>query len=254
MPMLRASSRSFVCWKGFGVSRKLLITVLGATLLVAACSSEGGGADATSGTIEEGDGATSTSAVVATTEAPPSTEEPDDGGETVGLGDIPQECLDAFVVYLQAIEPVVEEVDWANATMADLEALGTSLEPATEEFEAATVDSQCDEIDVDATDEESFEFMIDLARDNAPGTVAYMEMIRDFASDFGESTIDISGDCDTDIAALQAIVDEGGSMQDMTVTEITDVGGLVTSISTNCSPERSSEFFSKQDVSDFMSG
>ena len=212
--------------------------------MVVAC---GGGteSDTTSTTADSGD--TSTTEETSTTES--------DDGETVGIGDIPEECFDAFVDYLQAIESTVEGVDWENATIADFEELGTALDPVTAEYEEDIANSQCEDIEVDATDEETFDFLIELAQDEAPGTVGYLEMIRDLAGSFGEDTeADVSGDCETDIAAMQAIVDQGGNMEDLSLADVTAVGALVTSISTNCSQDRSLEFFSQDDVSAFLGG
>jgi hypothetical protein len=149
----------------------------------------------------------------------------------------------------------VEPIDWENATMTELETLGTALEPATEELEAATAGSECDDINVDATDEESFDFMIDFAREEAPGTVAYFEWIRDFAGAAGEGAdIPVAGDCEVDIATLQALIDEGGTMQDRTMAEIAAIGNLVTSITSNCDQGRALEFMGAEDVTNFMGG
>lgn len=237
-----------------GVSRSILIGLLAAALALSAC----GGGDGESDTTDTTDGA-----ATPTTQAPvPSTEatDGDDGdSQTVDIGDIPQECIDAFVGYLREIEPVLEEVDWANATMADFEGIAESLEAVTEDYEVTIADSDCDDLEVDASGEESFEYMIDLAREEAPGTVPYFEMIRDFAEGFGggfgdDSDAIVSNDCETDIASLQTIVDEGVPMQEMPASDLGVIGGLITSISANCSQDRSIEFFSQDDVSAFMEG
>ena len=220
--------------------------LLAAILVLGACGG-GDGGDASTTTI--GEGATTTQAAV------PSTDAASDDGQTVGIGDLPQECIDAFVGYLREIEPFVEGVDWANASSADLEELTESLEPVTEEYESTITSSNCDDLEVDASTEESFQYMIDLAEEEAPGTVAYFEMIRGFAEAFGEeSDIEVSNDCETDIEALQAIVDEGVTMQDMPASELVAIGGLVTSITANCSLERSGAFFAQEDVTTFMEG
>jgi hypothetical protein len=179
----------------------------------------------------------------------------EDDGPTVGLDEIPQECIDAFGDYLREIEAIVEPIDWENATMEEMEEVGTALDPATTQFEEATADSGCEDINVDATDEESFDFMIELARDEAPGTVAYLEMIRGMVGEFGEEAdIPVAGDCETDIATLQALIDEGGTMQDRTFPEIAAIGNLVTSITTNCDQDRALEFMGAEDVTNFMRG
>jgi hypothetical protein len=221
------------------------MAVLAAILIVSACGGSGG-------STTTAEGGVSTTDVVGTTEAPTTTED-EGGGSPVGLDDIPQECIDAFVAFLQDIEPYLEGVDWANATMADLEEVGTAIEPISDEYDQATQDSNCDDLEVDATDEETFQYLIDLAQDEAPGTVPYLEMIRDFAGEGGGGT-DASGDCETDIAAFQELVDRGGTMQDLTFAELSTVGNLVTSITSNCTVERANEFFTKEDVAAWMGG
>jgi hypothetical protein len=177
----------------------------------------------------------------------------DDGNQIVSVDDIPQACIDAFANYLRAIEPVIQDIDFDTATIAEFEAIGTELEPATATFEEETAGAGCEDIDLDLSDEESFELMIDLAEREAPAAVAYFEWIRDFSASMGEGTGSAaSGDCETDIDALQVIVDQGGTMSDLTMTEIGTVGGLITSISTVCSAERTQEFFSKADVAAFL--
>ena len=222
-------------------------------LLLAACGGGDGGSEITSTTTGPGDETTSTSAST-TTDAPATTvADDDDGGPTVGLADIPQECLDAFSDFLRAMEPLVEDVDWSSASLEEFEEVATSLEPATAEYEETLEGTQCNDLEVDTTDEESFEYLISIAEDQAPGTVGYFEMIRDIAG-IGGSTADVSGDCETDIAALQSIIDQGGTMEDLTLAEITAIGSLATSITSSCSAERAAEFFSQPDLTDFMGG
>ena len=251
--MLRAFAQAARSPKGVvGVSRRFLTCLLVAILALAACGG-GEGADDATDTTEAGSTPTTEAPVPTTQDTTTDTE--DDGGQTVDIGDIPQECVDAFIGYLRAIEPVLEEVDWANASLADFEGIAESLESVTEEYEAEIAGSSCEDLEVDSTGDESFQYMIDLARQEAPGTVPYFEMIRDFATGMGEgSDIEVSNDCETDIATMQGIVDEGVPMQEMPANELGAVGGLITSISANCSQERSLEFFSKEDVAAYMAG
>jgi hypothetical protein len=220
--------------------RVIRIAVLAAFLL-GACGQAGETATTTAATTEP---------EVSTAVAPTGSET---GSQIVSVEDIPQECIDAFANYLRAIEPVIQDIDFDMATIAEFEAIGTELEPATATFEQETAGAGCEDIDLDLSDEESFELMIELAQQEAPGTVAYFEWIRDFSASFGEGTGSAaSGDCETDIDALQVIVDQGGTMSDLTMAEIGTVGGLITSISTVCSAERTQEFFSKADVAAFL--
>jgi hypothetical protein len=190
----------------------------------------------------------------------PDTTGPDGDGPTVGLDDIPQECIDSFVDYLHAIEPTLADFDFANATMADFEEMSAAIDAETGDFEDMA--PQCDDLNIDASDEESFEFLIGLARDEAPGTVSYFEMLRDFMGSgdgTGDGTGDgdgaqASGECEADIATLQALVDGGGTVRDLDFADLAAVASLSTSIGLNCSPDRASEFFSQEDVTAFLEG
>lgn len=217
---------------------KRILIVLG--VLLAAC----GGGDAATTTTPDQDEATTTTASTSTTE--------DEGtNETVDLSDMPQECIDAFVHFLQAIEPVVEGFDFETATIDDMEAMGAELETATAAPTAEMESLDCP--DVDATDEEAFAAMIDIAEREAPGTVGYFRWIESFAGTSGDgSGITTSGDCETDIAALEAFVAEKESMGNLTMTELTQFSTLVTAITTECTPERTQEVFSEPAVEEFM--
>jgi hypothetical protein len=167
---------------------------------------------------------------------------------TVDFADMPQECIDALVGYLRAIEPAVEGVDFDTTTGEDLEAMGTELEALSEDYTTAIEDLDCP--DPSGSDDEAFAAIIELAEQEAPGTVGYLQWVQSFAAGFGDA--EASGDCETDISALQAIIDENSSMSDLTMTEVVQVGSLVASISTACSPERAEEFFAEPDVAAFL--
>jgi hypothetical protein len=220
------------------MTKRLLIIL---AILLAAC---GGTATTTTGS-DDPDPTTET------TEA-----ESEGEGETVDLSDMPQECIDAFVTFLQAIEPVVEGFDFETATLEDMGTIATEIEAVTEAPTAAMENLDCP--DVDSTDEEAFAAMIEIAENEAPGTVGYFRWIEDFASsDFGGGTgggVTGSGDCETDIEALEAFIEENETMGALTVTELGEYGGLVTAITNECSLERTSEFFAQPEIQAFASG
>jgi hypothetical protein len=220
------------------MSKRLLILLI---VLVTAC----GGTAATTTASETDD---------TTTTAPVEEEGGEEGtGETVDFADMPQECIDAFVVFLQAIEPVVEGFDFENATLEDMETIGTELEAATEGPTAEMENLDCP--DPSGTDEEAFAAMIEIAENEAPGTVAYFEWIESFAGSFeeGEGIIGgSSGDCETDIEMMGAIIAENDSMGDMTLAEVTEFGSLMTAITTECSTDRAQEFLSQPEVQEFL--
>lgn len=227
--------------------RKFL-TVLMLAALVAACG--GDGVDTTT-TGEVGETTITTETEPSTTIVEDTTTTDDDDGPSVGIGDLPPECVDAFVGFLRLMEPIVEDTDWANVSMDDLEAMGTELEPLADAYATEIEDLDCDDVELEGDDEESFQYMIDLARDEAPGTVGYLEWIRDIA--IGEGP-EATGDCETDIAALESIIGGGGTMAELPLAQVSSVGALMTSITTACSPERSQEFFNQADVQEFIGG
>jgi hypothetical protein len=174
----------------------------------------------------------------------------DEGGGS-GSFNLSPECEAAFVDYLQQIEPIVEDVDWENATASDLEDLGLDEidEAYTDDIDALN----CDDIDFEGDSDDAFDYMISIAERNAPGTVGYLEWIRAFVGSFeGGDTPQASGDCDTDIAAMQVIVDQGGTMSDLPIAELTEATTLLAAISMECPPEKSAEFLSKADVAAFL--
>ena len=189
-----------------------------------------------------GDGGTDTTLAETTTSAV------EDSAGTVDFADMPEECIDALVGYLQAIEPAVEDVDFETTTGEDLEAMGTELEGLSEEYTTAIEDLDCP--DPSGSDEEAFAAIIELAEQEAPGTVGYLEWVQGLAAGFGDA--EVSGDCETDISALRAIIEESSSMSDLTMTEVVQVGSLVASVSTACTPDRAEEFFAEPDVAAFL--
>ena len=189
-----------------------------------------------------GDGGTDTTLAETTTTVV------EDNAGTVDFADMPQECIDALVGYLQAIEPAVEDVDFETTTGEDLEAMGTELEGLSEEYTTAIEDLDCP--DPSGSDEEAFAAIIELAEQEAPGTVGYLQWVQGLAAGFGDA--EVSGDCETDISALRAIIEESSSMSDLTMTEVVQVGSLVASVSTACTPDRAEEFFAEPDVAAFL--
>ena len=110
--------------------------------------------------------------------------------------------------------------------------MGTELEGLSEEYTTAIEDLDCP--DPSGSDEEAFAAIIELAEQEAPGTVGYLQWVQGLAAGFGDA--EVSGDCETDISALRAIIDESSSMSDLTMTEVVQVGSLVASVSTACTP------------------
>ena len=194
-------------------------------------------------------GTTATTAPAADTTQAETTNAPADAGSVGSVDDMPTECIDALREYLQAIEPVVEGIDFRSLTQNDFEAVSEDLEAATEGFEERT--ESCPDLDVSTA--ESFSIIREFAEEEAPGTVAYFTFIEDFVGAL-ESGGNASGDCETDIAAFQEFVDRGGSMADLTAAEVAEASTLMSSIGANCSDERFQEWSQDEDIQTWISG
>jgi hypothetical protein len=221
-------------------------------LLLAACGGDGT-ADTTAAAAAETTAPT-TAAVVETTTA--GAEDTDDT-ETVAFDEVPAECREAFVAYLQEIEPLVEDFDFEGATMEDFTALSESPEfaAATTEFETDSQTAGCDDINVEMEEEESWNQLVDLAASEAPGTVPYLEYLRNFITSMDGGTSEAaSGDCETDIAAFLVRVEGEKTMTQLTVSEVMEVSALLAAIQAECPLARVEEVFSDPAVERFLNG
>ncbi len=114
---------------------RVAATLALAGLALTACGGddEEAGDDTAAATADDGAAATADEAEETAAEEPTAEgdEGDDDGGETItvdDVGDIPQECIDQFGDLMEQIEPIVEDIDWQSATMADFEAISTQLD------------------------------------------------------------------------------------------------------------------------------
>jgi hypothetical protein len=218
-------------------------------MLVMALVACGGGTETTDTTVA--DDVNTTTIVDATTVT--TAAEDDDAGTVDDFDDMPAECVDLMVSFFKAIEPALEDFDFATMDFEDMETLGTELESVTSGFEDDIENLNCPDFET-TDDEEAFAAMIDIAEREAPGVVAYLEWIQEFASTADTIGSGTSGDCETDIAAMEAFIADNATMVDLTMEERVEVLDLVSSISAGCSIDRQQEFFSQEDVSAFMGG
>lgn len=215
-------------------------------MLVMALVACGGGTETTDTTTA----ADATTTTIATTTT---VTDDDDAGTVDDFGDMPAECVDLMVSFFQAIEPALEDFDFETMDLEDMETLGTELESVTSGFEDEIENLNCPDYET-TDDDEAFAAMIDIAEREAPGVVPYLEWIQEFASTADTIGSDTSGDCETDIAAMEAFIADNATMVDLTMEERVEVLDLVSSISAGCSIDRQQEFFSQEDVSTFMGG
>ena len=182
----------------------------------------------------------------------------DDTIQVNSIDDLPRKCVELFSEFLREIESVVSDIDWSNATIKDFEDLDIDLEPANDEFDIRSQAEGCDNYEFG--DDESFDFFIEIARREAPGTVGYFEFLQDLlggsgildGGDSGSTTggNDAPTNCDDAIGAIEDLLDEYSSIADVPVSEASKVSAVVTV----CSPAQIQTFFDRPDVDVFLSG
>ena len=104
----------------------------------------------------------------------------DNGGDNAdnndnGGGSLSGDCKDALRDYFKKLEPFIKDVDWQNAnadTMGSIDAeMGDKLDD-----EDAKVQKECGEFDF--TDSDQLQGALDVARDDAPGAVAFLTFLQ----------------------------------------------------------------------------
>ena len=94
--------------------------------------------------------------------------------------------------------------------------------------------------------------MTELAAVEAPGTVEFLTFLSSLSSDATTTAVSIPTDCAGTIAAIEPFLGEGKSVKDVTMTQLTVVGQLMSAVQTNCSAEEASAFYARDDVTAFV--
>ena len=187
-------------------------------------------------------------------------DEPADDGDTIfvtDVSDLPDECIELVTDMLQEIEPVVSQIDWESATLDDLDTLMADLDDEFEALDDFEADAGCARYEFE-DDTASFDAMLELAEDEAPGAVGWLTFIRDMFSAFpgsGEEPSAEGGpaDCESAIAYLEEVIAEGGTMSSLPLSEVTAVSQAFTVVTTDCDMATMSEFVEREDVTAFLS-
>ena len=176
------------------------------------------------------------------------------GNSVVDLGDIPQECRDLLGDVLREIEPIVQDIDWENATMADLAEFGEEIDVPMSEIEVEMDAAGCNDLDFDGDDEGGFELMLELAEQEAPGVVGWLEFILDASNDF-DAAVEDTGDeqaaapenCDEALTAVRDLMDQSETMMDLPVDELLAASTTLQNITMLCSIEEMTALFEDPD-------
>jgi hypothetical protein len=218
-------------------------------IVLAACSGSGSsttaGGSAAPSTI--GAVAGSTSTTLGASESTVST-------VTVTVDELPAECKQAFVDFLHAIESKVDGVDVANLTTGDLDQLFTDIQPESDAFDSTMSSSGCDKYNLEVADEAAQQQLIAIAKSEAPGTVDFLTSLLAMSSAMSANNAVVSGDCDTDIATLKEIAAGGKSMSELTVTELTQVSGLMAALTDECPADQFSKLLDDPDLASLLQG
>lgn len=234
------------------------IIVIGAFALLAACGSSGDGVTVGSDAVETSADDTSSSATDVSTSEPDSTEVSiDSSDDTImvsDLSDMPPQCIELLGEFLRKLEPTVSAVDWEKATLAEFQTIADQFEADSSSFDTEAAAAGCDKYDLDPSDENQFEQMAALAAAEAPGTLGFINFLRALASSETDDGEVLPSDCDGTIGEIESYLAKGGTMQDLTITEVTRLSQLLTAIGANCTQEEANAFYGREDVTDFVSG
>jgi hypothetical protein len=182
----------------------------------------------------------------------------EDDGDTIevsSLDDIPEVCRELMADFLREIEPIVSQVDWDNATMADFEAISAEFEPLADEFDAQTeAEEDCD---IELEDDENFDLLIDFAGEEAPGAVGFLGFLNNLMESFNAAMDDstdsdgTAATCEDAMSFVQGLADEYDSIADVPIDQLTQLTELQRGMM-SCSLEEL-EFFNQPEISAFLS-
>ena len=221
------------------------IILVGAIALLAACGS-------TKNDVSVGTGADNSTADSSTVAGVPA----NSSGDTItvdNFGDMPPKCIELLGGFLKKIEPTVSKIDWDKATLADFDEFGKQFQTETDAFDSQTAAAGCDKYNLSGSDEKQFKQMAELASAEAPGTLGFIKFLGALSASATATDGSIPADCSGTIALIEPYL-ANGTMKDLTMAQVTALGQLMNGVSTNCTSEEASAFFTRADVSAFISG
>jgi hypothetical protein len=209
----------------------------------------------------------------------------DDEGsvEVDDLGDLPDECVDAVGDWLEKLEPIVEDIDWENASLEEMASLDDEL--SSSEFEMdEELEERCSRFTM--AEGADMDALKELAEDRAPGVLGFLTFLGNMQDELADMTIpefsipdaslpdismpdislpdvsipemslpaDAPKTCEEAIAFIEGLIEQSESMMDLTLNDMTAFGTASTVLTTECSLEQTSEFYGRPEVSDWMSG
>jgi len=235
--------------------KKLIL--VGTFALLAACGSSSNGVSV--GTQPDAASET-TAAAAAVTTAPADSGDSTattaaGSSDTINVNDfseMPPKCIELLGKFLKKIEPKVSQIDWDKATVAEFEDFSTQFQADSDSFDAESSAAGCDKYNLTGSDEKTFEQMAALAGTEAPGTLGFINFLKSLSTS-DTAAADVPTDCNATIDAIEPFLAKGETMKDLTIAEVTRLGQLMTAVSNNCTSDEATAFFSRDDVTKFIS-
>lgn len=226
------------------------IILVGAIAVLAACGS-------TKSDVSVGAGSNDTSVTTAGTAADDTATSVSGSDDTItvtNFGDMPPKCIELLGQFLKKIEPAVSKIDWDKATLADFDTFGEQFKTESDAFDAQTSAAGCDKYNLEGSDEKQIEQMAALAAAEAPGAVGFIKFLGSLAAAATTASGDLPSDCAGTIAAIEPFMADGKTMKDLTMAQVTQLGQLMTGITTKCTADEASAFFARPDITTFLGG
>lgn len=176
------------------------------------------------------------------------------GPEIRTIDDVPEPCREAMANFLREIEPIVEPIEWQTATIADFEQIALQFEEKAADFETASVEIGCD--DLNFADDDSSEILIDFAQIEAPGAVGFLEFLEELSTGMptvvDEPATGEIATCQDAIDFLQGLIDEYDSIESVPASELLQIPNIA-NLYGDCTLEQL-EFFDNPELAEFMGG
>jgi hypothetical protein len=174
--------------------------------------------------------------------------EPDrDGSAPIvidALGEIPPECQELLAGFLQDIEPAVSAVDWDTATLADMQDVSPVIDQTTIRFDTAMEAAGCDDFVFGADDDQQFEFALEIARQEAPGSLRWLQFSRDLYAGLettegglADDASALEADCDEATAGVIDAIGGATDVDNIPLTDLVEINNGLAVVEAVCTPD-----------------
>ena len=173
-------------------------------------------------------------------------------------GGVTPKCRDPLAAFLQDIEPSVERIDWDTATLADVDTVSPVIDQITIKFQTTMHAAGCDDSAFGADADQQFEFTVEVARQEAPGSERWLQFARDMATGL-DTTADglavdpsaLPADCDEATAAVTELISDGDNLNEIPVVDLIQITNGIAAVEVVCTPEQAAAFFDTPRLQEF---